>query len=55
MSEKVKVTYQLDKKTKTRLVIIAENKGVHQSDLINEYINAGIEKDKEFLSSHLDE
>ncbi|KZX12879.1 hypothetical protein [Methanobrevibacter curvatus] len=50
----IKVSYDLNKKIKTKLVIIAENKGISQTKLLENYIKDGIKKDKEFLTSHLD-
>jgi len=50
----VKASYVLDKKLKSKLVIVAENKGVTQTKLLIEYINKGLEEDKKYLTSHLD-
>jgi hypothetical protein len=54
MSEKTKVSYNLNKKLKDKLSIVALNKGLRQTSLIEKYIKEGIEKDKEYLTSHLD-
>lgn len=43
-----------DKKLKSKLVIVAENKGVTQTELVMEYINKGLKEDKKYLTSHLD-
>ena len=55
MTEKVKVSYDLNKKIKDRLTIVALNKGVKQTELLEDYIEYGLERDKKYLTSHLDE
>ena len=50
----IKVSYDLNRKVKSKLVIIAENKGISQTKLLESYIKDGVEKDKKYLTSHLD-
>jgi len=54
ISEKVKVSYNLDKNLKKQLVIIAENKEINQTQLLEQYIRQGVSQDKSYLSSHLE-
>jgi hypothetical protein len=54
MVEKTKVSYDMNKKLKDKLTIVALNKGVKQIELLEDYIIEGLEKDKKFLTSHLD-
>jgi len=49
----VKVCYDIEKELKKQLVIIAENREVSQKDLVITYFKKGIEKDQEYLTSHL--
>jgi len=55
MTDKIKVSYDLNKRLKDKLAIVALNKGMNQTKLLEEYITEGIEKDKKYLTSHLDE
>jgi len=54
MVEKTKVAYDLDKKLKAKLTIVALNKEISQTKLLEEYIADGLKKDEKFLTSHLD-
>lgn len=54
ISETIKVSYNLDRKLKTKLVIIAENKGISQKELLEDYIKKGMKEDDKYLTSHLD-
>ena len=54
MNNQVKASYMFDKKLKTKLVIVAENKGVTQTELVIKYLNKGLKEDEKYLTSHLD-
>ena len=54
LNNQVKASYIFDKKLKSKLVIVAENKGVTQTELVIEYINKGLKEDEKYLTSHLD-
>ena len=51
---KSQINYKIDKNIKTKIVAIAELKGVNQTDLVEEYLKGGIEKDKEILKKLID-
>jgi len=52
--ETVLISYKIDKKLKTKLVIVAENKGITQTELLEKYIRIGMKEDEKYLASHLD-
>ena len=52
--ETVLISYKIDKKLKTKLVIVAENKGITQTELLEKYIKIGMKEDEKYLTSHLD-
>lgn len=46
---KSQINYKIDKEVKTKIVVIAELKGIKQTDLVEKYLKEGIEKDKDIL------
>ncbi|MCL2115428.1 MAG: hypothetical protein FWH29_04330 [Methanobrevibacter sp.] len=46
---KSQINYKIEREIKTKIVTLAELKGVNQTELVEEYLKCGIEKDKELF------